>query len=118
MDCNGNQGQYNLHKTLLVIDDAFANLDANLNSGPCPGFCGSSMMNGFCCSKDESGTLRCPKSAKFAVTSDTNSCVTLNEIPEDDEFITDEVEVESDIDADTTMILDTPQAGFHWTLII
>ena len=69
-------------------------------------------MNGFCCSKDQSGTLRCPKSAKFAVTSDTNSCVTLNEIPEDDEFVTDGLEVESDIDADTTMIIDTPQAGF------
>ena len=70
------------------------------------------MMNGFCCSKDQSGTLRCPKSAKFAVTSDTNSCVTLNEIPEDDKFVTDGLEVDSDIDADTTMVIDTPQAGF------
>ena len=70
------------------------------------------MMNGFCCSKDESGTLRCPKSAKFAVTSETNSCVTFNEIPEEDEFVTDGLEVEGDIDADTTMIIDTPQAGF------
>ena len=46
------------------------------------------------------------------MTSDTNSCVTLNEIPEDDKFVTDGLEVESDIDADTTMVIDTPQAGF------
>ena len=25
--------------------------------GPCPGFCGSTLVNGFCCSKDQSGTL-------------------------------------------------------------
>ena len=84
-------------------------LDCNGNEGPCPGFCGSTLVNGFCCSKDQSGTLRCPQSAKFAVTSDSNSCVILNEIPNDDDIVTNELEIESDIDEEKTMLIDTPQ---------
>lgn len=61
-------------------------------------------------------SVRCPKSAKYAVTSDTNSCVILNGIPaDDDDLDTDDLEIdpfEGDIDPDTTMLIDTPQARF------
>ena len=88
-----------------VIDSPF--------KGPCPGFCGgSSMLNGYCCSKDASGTLRCPKSAKLAVTSETNSCITLNDIQDDDDFISDESDDDDDDDSNT-MVIKTPQVSYY-----
>ena len=92
-------------------------LDCNGKEGPCPGFCGGSpMLNSFCCSKDQSGTVRCPKSAKLAVTSDTNSCITLNAIPDDEEINVDESEDDYDIEdgPNSTMLIKTPQVKFFW----
>ena len=89
-------------------------LNYNPNKGPCPGFCGGS-GNSYCCSKDQTGTLRCPKGAKFAVTSDTNSCVTLEDIPDDDDsFIneSDDDDVNDTDDPNTTMLIETPQVDF------
>ena len=94
-------------------------LDCNGHQGRCPGFCGGSKsVAGYCCSKDLSGTMRCPKSAKFAVTSDTNSCVTLNDIPDDDYFAIDEDEDDVDDmdngenDRNSTMLIHSPQVCF------
>ena len=90
-------------------------LKYNPNKGPCPGFCGGS-GNSYCCSKDQTGTLRCPKGAKFAVTSDTNSCVTLEDIPDDDDSFINESDDEDDVndtdDPNTTMLIETPQVDF------
>ena len=71
------------------------------------------MLNSFCCSKDQSGTLRCPKGAKFAVTSETNSCITLDNIPNDEEFNVDETEDDDEIedDPDSTMLIETPRVS-------
>ena len=70
------------------------------------------MLNGYCCSKDASGTLRCPKSAKLAVTSETNSCITLTDIQDDDDFIVDESD---DDDNSNTMVIKTRQVRFQKT---
>ena len=72
------------------------------------------MGNSYCCSKDQTGTLRCPQGAKFAITSETNSCVTLKDIPDDDEFSSDESDDgddddDTDDDPNTTMLIETPQ---------
>ena len=95
-------------------------MDCNGKQGPCPGFCGGSpVLNSFCCSKDQSGTLRCPKGAKFAVTSDTNSCITLKDLPDDDDFSVDEIEDGDDIeeledDPNSTLLIQTPQVSLKF----
>ena len=92
-------------------------LDCNGKEGPCPGFCGGSpMLNSFCCSKDQSGTVRCPKSAKFAVTSETNSCITLNAVPDDEELNLDESDDDNDIEDDpnSSMLIQTPQVSYEF----
>ena len=92
-------------------------MDCNGKQGPCPGFCGGSpVLNSFCCSKDQSGTLRCPKGAKFAVTSDTNSCITLKDLPDDEDFNFDESEDDDDFeeledDPNSTMLIQTPKVS-------
>ena len=73
------------------------------------------MLNGYCCSKDASGTLRCPKSAKLAVTSETNSCITLTDIQDDDDFIDDESDDDDDEDNSNTMVIKTRQVSFQKT---
>ena len=50
------------------------------------------------------------------MTSDTNSCVILKDIPVDDDHDMNDIELdtsEGDIDPDTTMIMDSPQAQFQ-----
>ena len=58
--------------------------------------------------------MRCPNGAKFAVTSDTNSCITIKDETDVDDSLLDDSDDNDvdDNDPNMTMLIETPEVVF------